>query len=250
MRQQLRALGILTAVGVAAGGLAACGSIGSIGSVGQKSFEDDPALSGRITAVRLENGSGGVTVNGTDGGSASLHRKVYYEKGTTRPSEATHRIEDGVLVLGGCSGSCSVKYTVQVPAGIPISGDVSSGDVSLHRVGAVDVAASSGDIDLADVSGAVKVRTTSGEITGKGLAGGGIDTRTGSGDVHLTPSTPQSVQITAGSGDVVLTVPSAAYRVSVKTGSGDRNVKVPDDPAGPYGIGLTTGSGDVSVRTS
>ncbi|MEU3505794.1 hypothetical protein ABZ726_35655, partial [Streptomyces hundungensis] len=34
----------------------------------------------------------------------------------------------------------------------------------------------------------------SGEISGRGLAGGGIDTRTGSGDIHLTPSAPQSVQ--------------------------------------------------------
>ncbi|MFE4861362.1 DUF4097 domain-containing protein [Streptomyces sp. NPDC056670] len=247
MRQQLRALGILTAVGLAAGGLAACGSIGSLN---QQSFEDDSALSGKITSVRLENGSGGVTVNGTDGGSASLHRKVQYDKGATKPSGATHRIEGGVLILGGCSGSCSVKYTVQVPAGIPISGDVSSGEVSLHKVGAVSVSASSGDITLDEVSGAVKVKTTNGEISGTGLAGGGIDTQTGSGDIHLTPSKPQNVQITAGSGDVSLTVPSASYRVTVKTGNGDKNIKVPNDPAGKYEIGLKTGSGDVSVKSS
>lgn len=244
MRQQLRALGILTAIGIAAGGLAACGSLN------QKSFEDDSALSGKITSVRLENGSGGVTVNGTDGGSPSLHRKVQYDNGDNKPSGPTHRIEDGVLILGGCSGSCSVKYTVQVPAGIPVSGEVSSGEVSLHKVGAVNVSAGSGDITLEDVSGAVKVKTTNGEISGKGLAGGGIDTNTGSGDIHLTPSKPQNVQITAGSGDVSLTVPPASYRVSVKTGNGDKDIKVPNDPSGTYEIGLKTGSGDVSVKSS
>ncbi|MCT9089630.1 DUF4097 domain-containing protein [Streptomyces sp. ASQP_92] len=244
MRQQLRALGILTSIGIAAGALTACGSIN------QQSFEDDSALSGKITAVRLENGSGGVTVNGTDGGSASLHRKVQYNNGDTKPSGATHRIEDGVLILGGCSGSCSVKYTVQVPAGIPVSGDVSSGEVSLHKVGAVNVSASSGDITLEDISGAVKVKTTNGEISGRGLAGGGIDTRTGSGDIHLTPSAPQNVQVTAGSGDVSLTVPPASYKVTVKTGNGDKDIKVPNDPSGKYEIGLKTGSGDVSVKSS
>ncbi|MER5559509.1 DUF4097 family beta strand repeat-containing protein [Streptomyces sp. NPDC058961] len=247
MRQQLRALGILTAIGVATGGLAACNSINSID---RQSFEDDSALSGKITSVRLENGSGGVTVTGTDGGSASLHRKVRYDKGAAKPSAATHRIEGGVLILGGCSGSCSVQYTVQVPAGIPVSGDVTSGDVSLHGVGTVDVSAGSGDIALDGISGAVKVKTTSGEITGKGLAGGAIDTRTGSGDVHLTPSKPSNVQIAADSGDVSLTVPSAAYRVSVKTGSGDKDVKVPNDPAGKYEIGVKTGSGDVGVTAA
>ncbi|MFJ8311757.1 MULTISPECIES: DUF4097 family beta strand repeat-containing protein [unclassified Streptomyces] len=245
MRQQLRALGILTAIGVAAGGLAACGSLN------QKSFEDDSALSGKITAVRLENGSGGVTVNGTDGGgAASLHRKVQYGSGDNKPSGATHRIENGVLILGGCSGSCSVKYTVQVPAGIPVSGDVSSGEISLHKVGAVNVSASSGDITMEEVSGSVKVKTTNGEITGRGLAGGGIETRTSSGDIQLTPSAPQNVQITAGSGDVHLTVPSASYKVTVQTGNGDKHISVPNDPSGKYELGLKTGSGDVTVKSS
>ena len=37
-----------------------------------------------------------------------------------KPQGATHRIENGVLILGGCGSRCSVNYTVEVPAGVPV----------------------------------------------------------------------------------------------------------------------------------
>ncbi|MFI2368429.1 DUF4097 family beta strand repeat-containing protein [Streptomyces sp. NPDC018833] len=243
MRQQLRCLGIFATVGIAVGGLAACGLVKG------ETFEDDSVLPGKITAVRLENGSGGVTVNGTEGnGRMSLHRKVEY-KGD-KPQGTTHRIEDGVLVLGGCGSRCSVTYTVDVPANVPVTGTVSSGAVSLAEVGAVKVTTSSGRIEMNGVSGPVEVRTSNGRITGQDIEGRRIQAETSNGAIDLSAVTPQNVQAKTSNGDITLTVPDAGYKVTTQSNNGDKNIDVTNDPSGEYQLDLTTSNGDIAVKNS
>ncbi|MFI6206344.1 DUF4097 family beta strand repeat-containing protein [Streptomyces sp. NPDC051041] len=242
MRQQLRRLGILATAGLATAGLAACGLVQG------ETFEDDSTLSGKITSVRLENGSGGVTVNGTDGGALSLHREIEYRG--DKPEGATHRIEDGVLVLGGCGSRCSVNYTVDVPAGVPVSGEVSSGAVHLAKVGEVKVTTSSGRIEMNGVSGAVEVKTSNGRITGEDIKAARIKAETSNGGIDLTPSTPVDVQAKTSNGDITLTMPQAGYRISAESNNGDKNIDVPNDPAGRYELGLKTSNGDITVKNS
>ncbi|MGW2562069.1 DUF4097 family beta strand repeat-containing protein [Streptomyces sp. NPDC001514] len=243
MRQPLRCLGIFAVVGIAAGGLAACGS------VQEETFKDDGTLSGKVTSVRLENGSGGVTVNGTEGdGTLSIHREIEYRD--DKPQGATHRIENGVLVLGGCGSRCSVKYTVDVPAGVPVSGKVSSGEVHLAKVGPVKVTTSSGRIEMNGVSGSVEVQTSNGRITGRDLGGKRIQAQTSNGAIDLTPATPQSVKAMTSNGDITLTVPPATYRVTAVSGSGEMNIDVPNDPSGEYELDLITSNGDITVNRS
>ncbi|MFD3536633.1 DUF4097 domain-containing protein [Streptomyces sp. NPDC058664] len=242
MRQLLRGLGIFAVSGVAVGSLASCGLVQG------ETYEDDSTLSGRITSVRLDNGSGGVTVNGVKGGALTLHREVEFRG--ERPEGATHRIENGVLILGGCGNRCSVDYTVDVPAGIPVSGEVSSGAIRLAQVGSVDVRTSSGRVEMSGVTGTVRVRTSNGRIHGTGIKGDRIVAETSNGGIDLAPDTPAHVRAETSNGDVTLTVPRAGYKMTVDSDNGDRSIDVPSDPAGEYELDVRTSNGDITVRNS
>ncbi|QLE70420.1 DUF4097 domain-containing protein [Streptomyces rectiverticillatus] len=242
MRARLRLLAAVVTAGIAVSGISACG-------LARKNFEDDATLSQKITSVRLESGSGGVTLRGKEGAAAvRLHR--YVEYGGDRPDGVTHRVENGVLVLGGCSDDCSVAYTVDLPAGVPVTGETSSGAIDLSGTGAVKVKTGSGAIDLEDVDGAVEVQASSGAITGRGLRRGPVAATSSSGAIDLTVSSPQDVRAEAGSGAITLTMPDGRYRVTAKSDSGGKDIAVTDDPSGTHRIDLTTGSGAITVKRS
>jgi hypothetical protein len=211
-------------------------------------FEDDPALKGKITSVQLDDiGSGRVTIRG-GAAKATMHRKVKYRG--DKPKGITHRIENGVLKLRGCGSHCSVGYTIDLPAGLPVTGKTSSGSINLSHVGAVNVSTDSGAIRLEDVNGPVKARTSDGEIEGRGLKGGGIDAKTSNGQIRLTPSVPQDVHAKTSDGDITVTVPGGTYRVTTHTGDGDRKIGVPNVPSGRYRLDLSTGNGDITAKAA
>ncbi|GAA4659244.1 hypothetical protein GCM10023347_08240 [Streptomyces chumphonensis] len=239
MPQRLRGLGVLIAAGLATGGLTACGLVQG------ETFEDEAALSGRITSVRIDNDAGSVTVNGTDDGRLTVHREIEYRG--DEPDGATHRIEDGELYLGGCGNRCSVRYTVDVPTGVPVRGEVSSGTIHVADVGAVNVTTDSGRIELSRVTGPVQVRTSNGRITGEDIEGPRIAVETSNGDITLTSRSASDVRAKTSNGDVTVTVPEADYRVTVRTSNGDTDIQVPDDPSAAHRLDLSTSSGDISV---
>lgn len=246
MRQLFRALGALTVSVAAVASLTSCG----LGR-GER-YEDERTLPGAdtITSVRLENGSGGVTVNGAEDGTGEykLHRTLDY-KGE-RPTGATHRMEDGVLVLGGCGNRCSVSYTVDVPAGLPVTGEVTNGTIRLARVGAVEVTTGNGRVEMDGVTGTVKVRSTNGSIEGTALQADRIQARTSNGRIDLASDTPADIRAVTSNGAVTLTVPEAAYRVSADNSNGSRTIDVPDDPKGKYALDVRTSNGAITVRKS
>lgn len=241
MRQGLRGLGVLTLATLAVGGLAGCGLV-----LGETT-EDTSTLSGKITSVRIENKSGGITVNGTEGGGRlSLKRKVTYRD--ERPTGATHRIENGVLILGGCGSGCSVNYTVDVPAGIPVSGQVTNGSIHLSKVGAVKVTTGSGRIEMDGVTGTVEAENINGRITGKNIDGPSIRARSTNGKITLTSAKAADVQASTTNGDITLTVPKGDYDVTASTVNGDRTIDVSNSPSGTHRIGMRSTNGDVTVR--
>ncbi|MCZ2523295.1 DUF4097 family beta strand repeat-containing protein [Streptomyces sp. HB2AG] len=258
MRLRSGSLAVAAAVLFGAGGLGACGLLPG------ETFEDDAVVSEAITSVRLDNDSGRVELRGgKDLTEVSVHRSVDYRG--DRPEGATHRVENGVLVLGDCGGSCSVSYTVDLPAGLPVSGGTSAGSITLSEVGEVAVSTGSGSITLDGVgevavttgsgsitlngvTGPVDARTSNGRITGRGLEGGPVRVQTSNGAVDLTVSAPQDVRAHTSNGAVELTVPAGRYRVSASTSNGEKDIGVTDDPAGKHRIELVTSNGDITVR--
>ncbi|MFB7635454.1 DUF4097 family beta strand repeat-containing protein [Streptomyces sp. NPDC056149] len=243
MRRSVRFIGTAALAGAGVLALGACSLVAG------ETFSDDATLSQKITSVRVDTGNGGVTLHGGKGGdTVSVHRKVTYRG--DKPQGPTHRVEDGTLVLGGCGDGCSVDYTVDLPGTVPVTGGTSNGSLSLSTVAAVRVTTSNGEIDLDGVSGPVNVRTSNGAITGKGLAGKGVEARTTDGEIDLTTTAPQNVRAQTSNGALTVTVPDAHYRVSARTDNGAKRIGVHDDPAGPYQLDLTTDNGELRARTA
>ncbi|MEU8510414.1 DUF4097 family beta strand repeat-containing protein [Kitasatospora sp. NPDC048722] len=243
MGSQHRYAGAVVVAGVAALAVAGLGGC----SPTRNSFQDDATVSDRITAVQLDTDAGNVTVEGRPGATqVSVHRSVEYAHG--RP-DGTTRVENGTLVLGGCGDDCSVSYTVEAPAGLPIGGRTSAGEIRLSRVGEVAVHTNAGGITLDDVGGPVDVHTSSGSIVGTALRGERIQARTSNGDIRLTPATAQDITARTSNGAITVTVPAAAYHVSTSTSHGSIRVGVGDDPGGRYRLDLTTSNGDITAAT-
>ncbi|MFJ9409563.1 DUF4097 family beta strand repeat-containing protein [Streptomyces sp. NPDC101393] len=243
MRKFLGLFGAAAMAGIGAIGLTACSL--TPGST----FEDDSSVpkAKKITSVRLDSRSGSVTLNGgKDVSKVSVHREVEYHG--DRPKGATHRVEDGVLVLGGCGKDCSVSYTVDLPAGLPVNGETSNGAIHLTGVGAVKVTTSNGAIDLKGVRGPVDVETADGRIHGTGLSGKGIKAKTSNGAIELTPTTAQNVRADTSNGAVTVTVPDGTYRVRTETSNGHKDIGVTDDPAGAHRLDLTTSNGAITLK--
>ncbi|MFJ6379346.1 DUF4097 family beta strand repeat-containing protein [Kitasatospora sp. NPDC092039] len=240
MRQQSGRLASFVVLAAAVGGLSACGL------APDNTFDDDATVGDRITAVKLDTTSGGVTLRGKEGlDRISVHRSVSYKN--DKPG-ATSRVENGVLVLGGCGQYCSVTYTVEVPAGLPVTGQTSSGSVSLSQVGSVQVSTHSGGVNLDGVNGSAEVKTTNGAISGRGLNGDRIRAETHNGAINITSTKPQDVSASTSNGAITLVVPAAKYKVSAKTGNGHKDIGVSDDPSGQYQLTLSTSNGRISVK--
>ncbi|MEU8679901.1 DUF4097 family beta strand repeat-containing protein [Streptomyces sp. NPDC048611] len=243
MRQRVRFTGILALAAIGTVALSSCGLLAG------KTFQDDATVSRKITSVRLDSGSGGLTVRGGKGGSTvAVHRAVSYHG--ARPEGAGHRVEGGVLVLSGCGRNCSVDYTLDLPAGIPVSGRTSSGSVELSKVGPVKVTTSSGDIRLDGVTGTVDARTSNGRITGHGLSGARITAETSNGAIDLTPATAQNLRAKTSNGAIRLRLPKGPYRVSAETGNGEEHIGIAQDPAARFQLDLTTSNGDITANAA
>ncbi|MFG2485195.1 DUF4097 domain-containing protein [Streptomyces virginiae] len=239
MTKRPRILWAVLAGGLAASGLTGCGP--------GETVEDDVSVQERITSVRLDTGTGSVTLRGRKGlDETSVHRRITYHG--DKPGGATHRVDRGRLTLGGCGDDCKVDYTVEVPAGVAVDGAASTGDFSLSDVGPVDLKTDSGNVTLERVAAEVKVRTSNGNINGKDLRGNRIDAQTSNGEIELTPGKPQDIRAEAANGGLTLTLPDSSYQLLVRTGGGDKDIRVRHEPSGDYRIELTTGNGDISVN--
>ena len=233
----------------------------------QNSFDDTHSVSGQVTEVRLQNGSGNVVVRSKEGATETeVRRRVEYPKDADKPSGVFHRVEGSTLVLDGCGNRCSVNYDVTVPSkDVRITGENSSGDVRLEGVAGVEVEVGSGDTTVRDVAGVVRVDNSSGdlevsdvggEFTGKIGSGttklsnmrGAVTVDSSSGDVTVQLAAVNSVRADVGSGSLTVDVPEGAFKIDVQADSGEKDIKVKHDPSAAAQLTLRAGSGDVTVR--
>ncbi|GAB2978211.1 DUF4097 domain-containing protein [Amycolatopsis acidiphila] len=188
--------------------------------------EADHQVAGPVAGVRLDTASGDVRITARDVGTTSIHERFHYNG--SRP-DAAYRLDGTQLVLAGCGHDCIVDYEVVVPRGATVSGSSKSGDLLLEGVLGTDVTSNSGNVRVEDAAGPVRAHANS-------------------GDIEIGLASPQDVHADANSGDVTLTVPSDRYRVQARTNSGDQEIDVATDPAGPHLLDLEANSGDVKVR--
>jgi hypothetical protein len=246
-------------------------------------FEDDHVVAEKFTSVRAMTGSGDVSIRYQQGlTETKIHRKVGHAK-DNRPTGVSHHVEGTTLVLDTCGNNCEIDYRIVVPsADISVVGDVGSGNTTIEGLASVEYLTGSGKLTVRDISGNVKMKTGSGDFNATRVGGnvtadlgsgrismdglkGKVLVNTGSGDiegtaldndvtadadsgrVELTFASARAVRVGTGSGDVILRLPGGPYKVTGTSGSGDRTIDVPTDPAASLELKLSTGSGDVRV---
>ncbi|MCS0605206.1 DUF4097 domain-containing protein [Streptomyces sp. LP11] len=239
-RPQTRPLATMALAALALVGLSACSALD------HETFQDDAKAPGKVTAIRIDNDNGGVRLETSAGVSTvSVHRRVHYRG--DKPSGTSFSVHEGVLTLADCGKDCDVDYVVKAPAGLPVTGSTSDGDLELTGAGPVDVRTSNGEITVSGAKGPVKLRTTNGNIDVKDVKGG-IDARTSDGELTVRTATAQNIKARTTNGDLTVTAPPAPYRITASTSYGDKNVAFKNDPAGTYRLELATTSGDLTLR--
>jgi hypothetical protein len=211
---------------------AGCDALGKFG----KGTHNPPAqsftVSGRVTAVVIDGGSGSIDVTGSARCTVSVSQQSSY---SDKPPAATHVLRDGTLTVSyTCQAqlSCGVSYTVQVPRGVPVTANASAGSVTLTSLaGMVNARASAGLITAVDMRSPV--------ATFKSNAGGVIATFS---------VVPRSLTVSTNLGPITLTVPgSAAYRVDTHTVVGSSNVTVRRSGSSSHLINARSDLGSVTV---
>ena len=144
----------------------------------------------------------------------------------------------GFRLFGG--GETELEVTVQMPADLPLSVDVGSGDAEVGGVRAVDSHVGSGDLHVRNASGRFATSVGSGDIEANDV--GSLEVSSvGSGDLTVSGVNGDARVGSIGSGDVRLRNVRGSVRADT-LGSGDLDV---DGVGGDLSLGAK-GSGDVS----
>lgn len=237
--------------------------LGGCGAFEQNRETDMAEYGEAITSLQFDVDSGDLKV--TTGEKTSVKRTIHYGDELPGP---TSRVEDGTLVLTSCElRNCSIDYEVVVPEGTTVNGQLDSGTAEIGGVADVNLQASSGDVQLRDVDGAVNLTVDSGTIDVDGVDGtatlaassGDISARNiagatqvdnDSGTVTVSLTKPESVRVQASSGDIDVTVPQGSYAVTTDTDSGNVSNDLGGSTSGTYQIDLHADSGNITVGQS
>jgi Toastrack DUF4097 len=238
-------MGIGRAAAAVATGVIGLGLLAGCGDWNTESYSDTDSVGQSFSSVQFTNDSGDVTIR--TGDEAAVHRTVHY--GDRKPGD-TFRVEDGALQLDSCpERNCRIDYDVTVPAGTRVSGELDSGKVDISGVAEVNVRASSGEVTVADVAGAVNVEASSGSVRLDEIAGP-IVAKADSGNVEVGLANAADVRVAADSGNVEVSVPDGSYKVTTRTDSGNVDSDIDDDPAGEHVIDLHADSGNIRVSAA
>lgn len=147
----------------------------------------------------------------------------------------------------------ALDLIIQVPKGMALNVEDSSGDIEIRHVGALDLEDSSGEIELEDVAGDLLVDDSSGEIRVRTVHGD-IRVNDSSGAIDIEDVTGRVVIEDDSSGDIDITDVTGSVEIE-NDSSGDIDVRrisgnftVSHDGSG--GIRYSGVKGEVSVPRS
>lgn len=202
-----------------------------------------------VDAIRLEVGPDTVILTGHDQPGGQLSGRACASSAELLDGlQVSQRREGGTLMvkmeqpkrpgIGIGSRYAWLDLSGQLPAGLPVTLALGSGDVGLDNIASLDAQVGSGDLDAGRVAGAIQLTLGSGDVTIKGA--GSLEATVGSGDLKAEAINGVTT-FTVGSGDIVLKQAGSLELMAV--GSGDVTA---EQVAGDVNIGAI-GSGDVSL---
>jgi putative adhesin len=255
----IRRAGVLAVIAASTTALTGCAGV-----IGAKMTYDDTEKA-KITDIVLTGGSGDVVITTGNVTETTIHRVI---RRATNPGNPYTLDGTTLNIDTTCGPDCSVSYEIKTPPGVNVRGKERSGDIRLDGVaatdlqltsgdvtvanatGAVAVQATSGDIEVVDAKSSVKVHTTSGDIRATRVAGP-VEVRLTSGDVDVELTAPNSVTAQTTSGDMSVVVPPGKYKVLSHSASGDENLNgLTSDATAKNVIDVRVTSGDITVAST
>ena len=148
------------------------------------------------------------------------------------------------LVLKQAANSLEEDIEIRIPRGVNLDIRVESGDVNIRDTfGTLRVDTRSGDLDASDFEGAVEIISAAGDVRLRNAKDARVDIENKSGDI-LVMNVDGSISIRSSNGDVRLKDVGGST-VGVETVSGDIDIDMKDPVDGS--VNLRTVSGDVLI---
>jgi hypothetical protein len=219
----------------AAAAVVGCGALGQAGGGVHVSPSATYNVTGRITAVVINGGSGSITVTGTNGGTIQVSQQPSY---SGKPPVTTRQVSGSTLTLSYTCPTellCGVAYDVQVPRGV-----------------AVRAVTREGSITLTSVTGPVTAQTVAGFISATDLASPSATLKSSAGGINASFTVaPGSVQASTTAGPISLAVPNTvSYQVNGHTYIGKTTVTVHQAAASAHTIIAHSDLGSITISPS
>jgi hypothetical protein len=216
--------------------LAGCGALAKIGTAAHYPPPKALTVTGRVTTVVIDGGSGGsIDVTGGSRSTVGVSQQASYSK---TPPVARHGLSGTTLTLSYTCPSeviCGLSYTVQVPRGVVLR--VSTG---------------AGEITLTSLSGPVTATANAGFITAVDLRSATATLKSNAGGIVASFATaPTALQASTNLGPVTLTVPgTAAYKIGTHTLVGTSTITVRKSATSTHAITASSDVGSISISPS
>jgi hypothetical protein len=212
-----------------------CGALGQVGAGVHVSPSSTYSVTGQITAVVINGGSGSITVTGTGHGAIQVSQQPSYSK---KPPVTSRNISGSTLTLSYTCPTellCGVTYDVQVPR-----------DVAVRAV------TREGSITLTSVTGPVTAQTVAGFISATSLASPSATLKSSAGGINASfTAAPGSVQASTTAGPISLAVPNTvSYKVTGHTYVGRTMVTVRQDTTSAHTITAHSDLGSITISPS
>jgi hypothetical protein len=195
------------------------------------------AASGAISKVVVRDSESDIRIVGDpQAGEVSGHAVVQWKGKNGKRAELRQSLDDGVLTLSkDCSsGGCgSIDITIRVPAAV-----------------AVQATSSNGEISVSDVTGAVNLSTTSGNLQGFNLGSGDASFKTTDGNVDASfQGAPARIRVNTTNGNVTLaTDGKTAYYDSISCAECEQSLSNRQDRWSRAEIDVTTSNATVIIK--
>lgn len=224
----MRLTRVLAAVLVAAPALAACAS----SSVADHHITTDTTVTQTVTAVKVNNGVGGITVHAGTSSDVKIHRVVTYHSDT--PPQPGQAIQDGTLVLTANCDHCGIAYDLTVPPSIGVTINNSVGTITIDGV-----------------AGPITITAATGRVHGTNLRASTVSVQASAGAIDLAFSAaPTQVTAHSTAGAVSVEVPGGPYAVDARVKVGAVHINIANIPTAANHLTLTADVGAVTVNAA
>jgi hypothetical protein len=209
-----------------------------------------------LRTLDVRNSTGAIHLVGVEGAD-SVTVRARISDGWRATGHRVRHDGDRLEVTASCpafgSTFCRVNYTIEMPSDLTV---VARGDAAITAsdlTNRVDASTDNGRIELARVSGDVRVGSDNGSVTATELRASSVRASSDNGGVRVElVEPPRTVRATSDNGSVEVVLPRTddLYRLTATSDNGTVSTPVRTDPESERGITATSDNGDVTVHYS